>query len=371
MHSTKHPIAIEDSVATLNLTSFHYGAPGSGKKVYIQAAIHADEVPAMLVAHLLRGQLDKLDAEGKIKGEIILVPAANPLGLSQVMHGAPFGRYDLSTGLNFNRSYRHVAAALKDALAGRLGADAAANVALIRELARNEVAAWEPADNAATLKKILLGMAIDADIVLDLHCDNEAVLHMYTGTPLVDVIQPLADLMGARVLLVAKESGGEAFDEACSRVWWDLADHFIDAAIPPACAAVTVELRGENDVNYDYAQQDADAILQYLAHVGVLDIPANALPAAHCGPTQLDAVEPLVAPHAGVLVFRKKLGDRVAAGEPIADVVNPVSGQVTPVAASRAGLLFASTAHRHLLRGMHICKVAGTDSFRLGNLLSS
>jgi len=371
MHSTKHPIAIDDNVATLHLTSLHYGAPGSGKKVYIQAAIHADEVPAMLVAHLLRGRLDQLDAAGKIKGEIILVPAANPLGLSQVMHGAPFGRYDLSTGLNFNRAYRHAAEALKAALAGRLGADASANVALIREHARREVAAWEPADNAATLKKILLGMAIDADIVLDLHCDNEALLHMYTGTPLVETIQPLADLMGARVLLVAKESGGEAFDEACSRLWWDLADHFPDAAIPSACAAVTVELRGENDVSYAYAQQDADAIVQYLAHAGVLDIPVSPLPAPQCAPTPLDAVEPLAAPHAGVLVFHKQLGEQVEAGEPIADVVNPVSGQVTPVAASRAGLLFASTAHRHLLRGMHICKVAGAESFRSGNLLSS
>lgn len=371
MHSTKHPIAIDDNVATLHLTSFHYGAPGSGKKVYIQAAIHADEVPAMLVAHVLRGQLEKLDAEGRIKGEVVLVPAANPLGLSQVVHGAPFGRYDLSTGTNFNRAYRHAADALKTGLEGRLGADAAANVALIREHARREIAAWEPADNAATLKKTLLTMAIDADIVLDLHCDNEAVLHMYTGTPLVEVVQPLADLMGARVLLVAKESGGEAFDEACSRLWWDLADHFPQAAIPPACAAVTVELRGENDVNYDYARQDANAILQYLARQGVLDLPTGALPPAQCGPTPLDAVEPVTAPHAGVLVFRKKLGEQVTAGEPIADIVNPVSGQVTPVAASRPGLLFASTAHRHLLRGMHVCKVAGEDSFRSGNLLSS
>lgn len=371
MHSTKHPIAIDDNVATVHLTSLHYGAPGSGKKVYIQAAIHADEVPAMLVAHVLRGQLDKLEAAGRIKGEIILVPAANPLGLSQVVHGAPFGRYDLSTGLNFNRAYRHVAEALKSALDGRLGTDAAANVALIREHARREVAAWEPADAAATLKKTLLGMAIDADIVLDLHCDNEAVLHMYTGTPLVEAVQPLADLMGARALLVAKESGGEAFDEACSRLWWDLADHFTAAAIPPACAAVTVELRGENDVRYDYAQHDADAIVQYLARAGVLDIATTALPAAQCGPTPLDAVEPLAAPHAGVLVFRKRLGEQVAAGEPIADIVNPVSGQVTTVAASRPGLLFASTAHRHLLRGMHVCKVAGMESFRSGSLLSS
>src|SRR5690349_23217564 len=99
MHSTKHPIAIEDNVATFALTSFHYGSPGSGKKVYIQASLHADEVPAMLVAQFLRRELDRLDGEGRIQGEIILVPAANPLGLQQMIQGAPFGRYDLSTGV--------------------------------------------------------------------------------------------------------------------------------------------------------------------------------------------------------------------------------------------------------------------------------
>lgn len=375
MHSTKHPIALDDNVATVHLTSHHFGNPrseaGAGKKVYIQAAIHADEVPAMLVAHMLRQHLERLDAEGRIKGEIILVPAANPLGLSQVLHGAPFGRYDLSTGTNFNRAYHHAADGLKTSLEGRLGLDAAANVALIRAEAQRGMDAWEPADNAGTLKKTLLSMAIDADIVLDLHCDNEAVLHMYTGTPLVDAVLPLAALLESRVLLVAKVSGGEAFDEACSRLWWDLADHFTEAAIPPACVAVTVELRGEHDVSYDEAGRDAAAILQYLALQGVIDMPLQPLPDALCGATPLDAVEPLHAPHAGVLVFHKQLGERVEAGEPIADIINPVSGKVTTVSSSHAGLLFASTAHRHLLRGMHICKIAGEESFRSGSLLSS
>ena len=105
MHMTKHPIATDDNVATAHLTSWHYGKPGTGKKVYIQASLHADEVPAMLVAHFLRQELEALDAAGKVKGEVILVPAANPLGLAQVIHGTPFGRYDLGTGVNFNRAY--------------------------------------------------------------------------------------------------------------------------------------------------------------------------------------------------------------------------------------------------------------------------
>ena len=63
MHTTTHPIATETGTANYRLTSHHYGTAGSGKKVYIQASLHADEVPAMLVAHVLRRELERLDAE--------------------------------------------------------------------------------------------------------------------------------------------------------------------------------------------------------------------------------------------------------------------------------------------------------------------
>jgi len=371
MHAQIHPIATEPGVASYQLASCHYGRAGSGRKAYIQAALHADEVPAMLVAHFLKRELDRLDAEGRIGGEIVLVPAANPIGLSQVVQGMPFGRFDLGTGANFNRAFRHVAEDLKQVLAGRLGKDPAANIAAIRGEARALVARWEPADHTEVLKKTLLGMAIDADIVLDLHCDNEAVLHLYTGSALAARVEPLAVLLGARVMLLADASGGDPFDEACGRLWWDLAAHFgPDIPIPPACAAITVELRGEMDVRYADAERDARALLQYLAREGIVDIPLERLPAPLCTPTPLAGVERLDAPQSGVLVFLKALGERVEAGEAVADIVNPVTGHTATVRASRDGLLFASTAHRHLLRGMHICKIAGTTPFRSGSLLS-
>lgn len=371
MHRQTHPIATEASVASYQLTSFHYGVAGSGKKVYIQAALHADEIPAMLVAQFLRRELERLEQEGRIHGEVILVPAANPIGLAQVVQGTPFGRFDLGTGVNFNRAFRHVADELKQALAGRLGPDPQANVAAIRREALSVISRWEPADHTEVLKKALLTMAIDADIVLDLHCDNEAVLHLYAGTALEHKVRPLAALLGARALLLSGASGGEPFDEACSRLWWDLAAHFGPAApIPPACAAITVELRGEMDVRYDMAERDAQALLQYLAREGVLDIHVTALPKPLCEPTPLEGVEPLRAPQSGLLVFLKALGQQVEANEAIADIVNPVTGETATVRASRPGVLFASTAHRHLLRGMHVCKIAGATPFRSGSLLS-
>jgi predicted deacylase len=372
MHITTHPIASEEHVAGFQLTTLHFGTPGARPKVYIQASLHADEVPAMLVAHTLRGQLERLDQEGKIPGEIILVPSANPIGLSQVVHGAPFGRFDLATGVNFNRSYKHVADDLKQSLEGKLGADAQANIALVRAHALASLATWIPKDSTGELKKLLLTMAIDADIVLDLHCDNEAVLHLYTGTPLAGQVQPLSALMGAHALLVARESGGDPFDEACSRLWWDLAAHFgPDYPLPPSCMAITVELRGEMDVRYDLAQQDSTALLQFMARAGAVAIPVLPLPEAISQPTPLEGVEPIAAPHSGVLVFLKQLGDKVEAGDAIADLVNPVSGRVTTLHAQSPGVLFASTAHRHLLRGMNVCKIAGAQKLRTGNLLGA
>jgi predicted deacylase len=371
MHVDKHAITTDDSTANFQLTSFHFGAPGRGKKVYIQAALHADEVPGMLVAQFLKEELGKLENAGKVLGEIILVPAANPIGLSQAIHGAPFGRFDLATGVNFNRAYKHVAKDLKLSLEGKLGTDAAANVALIREHARASVAQWEPKTNADALKKTLLGMAIDADYVLDLHCDNEAVVHIYAGTPLLDRIMPLAAIMGAQAVLVALEAGGEPFDEACSSLWWDLARHFgPDYPIPPSCVSTTIELRGEMDVSYAYARQDTQGLLQYLAHQGVLDLPVGPLPAPLCEATPLEGVEPITAPHAGVLVFLKKLGDRIEAGEAVADLIDPVSGKTSHLRATTSGVFFASTAHRHLLRGMSVGKIASPVAFRSGSLLS-
>ena len=373
MQAQKHPLSGLHSANTFELTSFHFGTPGAGKKVYIQASLHADEVPGMLVAQFLRKQLTALEQAGRITGEIILVPAANPIGLAQAIQGAAFGRFDLTTGINFNRNYKHVFDDVKVSLDGQLGQDAQQNVRLIREHARASIATWQPKTDAETLKKVLMTLAVDADIVLDLHCDNEAVMHLYAGTPLADAVAPLSALLGAHALLLALEAGGEPFDEACSRLWWDLYNHFKGSVpIPPACVAVTVELRGEAEVSYDLAERDANALLRYLALNGVLtdDDAAADLPAPLCAATPLEGVEPLYAPHHGVLVYTRDLGAQLQPGDAIADLIDPVSGITTVLRASVAGVFFARSAHRHVLRGMNVGKVAGATAFRAGDLLS-
>ncbi|WP_317202441.1 M14 family metallopeptidase [Janthinobacterium sp.] len=371
MHIQHHPFPPPSSGTSRALQSFHFGAPGRGRKVYIQASLHADELPGMLVAHHLRARLLELEAAGKILGEVVLVPVSNPVGLAQMLQGTPFGRFDLATGVNFNRDYRDPTAALIAALAGKLGADGARNVGLIRAEIARILEAWQPLSETEALKKTLQVLAMDADIVLDLHCDNEAVLHLYAGAPLAERAAPLAALMGAEVFLLSRVMGGDPFDEVCGRLWWELAEHFGAAyPIPCACLSVTVELRGETQVTHAQAQGDAQALLAFLAHSGVLDLPAPALPAPRCAPTPLAGVEAIVAPSAGLLVFLKEPGDYVEQGEALADLIDPFSGASVALRAGVSGVLFGRVARRYVHAGMSLAKIAGKLPFRTGKLLS-
>ena len=243
---------------------------------------------------------------------MVVVPVANPIGLAQQSYGYLRGRYEENTAGNFNRGYADLA---RDAgRRRRLGADPAANVTAIRAAMAAALDALAPQGEIATLRHALLRLAHDADLVLDLHADNEAVMHLYVGTPLWPDARDLAAELGARAVLLAEISGGNPFDEACSGPWWALARRFPEPPIPPACLAATIELRSNNAVDADLAEDDARALLRFLVRRGVVAGRAAALPALDCEATPLDATQQLIAPAAGLVVYRARLGDRRGSG---------------------------------------------------------
>lgn len=356
--------------AQQRLRVLRFGTPGRGPKTVIQAALHADEVPGMLVAKYLREALQALQAEGAVRGEVVLLPYANPLGLGQHLLGQHHGRFDLADGQNFNRAHAELGATVAEAVGARLGADADANVALVRGALRQAAAALPAATPAQDLKRRLVQLAIDADVVLDLHCDAQAVLHLYALTPQADTAAELGALLGAQAVLLATDSGDSPFDEACSRPWLVLRERFPQAALPLACFSATVELRGEADTDHALARQDAQALLAFLRRQGVLDGEAAPLPPPRCVPTPLAGSEPITAPAAGVVVFHAAPGERIEAGAVVADLVDPDTGAVTPLRAQSAGVLYARTATRWATPGKRLAKIAGTALARTGRLLS-
>lgn len=357
------------------LSVLRFGQEGAGPKAYIQASLHADELPGMLVAHHLRLRLAALEQQGSLRGEVILVPAANPIGLAQTLLGTSQGRFDLRTGQNFNRMFHKLSGDVLTRVKDQLGPDAGANQELIRAAIRDSLRDrqrdLDACDELSAQRLALMRLAADADVVLDLHCDCESVLHMYTGTPLWERIAPLAGLLGVRVALLATESGDDPFDEACSRIWWDIAAQVgDDVPVPMACLAATIELRGFADVNHADAERDAAAVLDFLRLQGIVAGPlSQAVPPA-CEPTPLAGCMPLAVPSAGLVVYLRELGETVKAGDPLIDLIDPVSGSVQQLLAPVDGIYFARENRRYVSPGTRVSKVAGREALRSGSLLS-
>lgn len=214
---------------------------------------YSNSVPSqyagMLVAHHLIKLLDLAQKQGQILENISIVPYANPIGLSQQILNSHIGRFSTSTGVNFNRDYINIGEAVAKRIDGLLTDNADLNVKLIRDAFIAEIDSAAGGDVESEMKRALYKVACSCDIVIDMHCDSDAVLHMYTSERLWPQLSDLAAEMKSECNLIAPSNGYDSFDEACSFPWSYLADRFPSFPIPMGCESATVELRGESDVS--------------------------------------------------------------------------------------------------------------------------
>jgi len=344
---------------------FRFGSAGARPRAYIQAGLHADEIPGILIAHHLIRRLRRAAADGLMRGEVQVVPVANPIGLAQTVHERPLGRFDLSGGGNFNRHYPELSHAAAERLRDRLCSDPEANVARIRAALTEALHERHACTGTDQLRLVLLRQAIGADIVLDLHCDEDAPTHLYVGTPLWPAAEDLARDMGAEAVLLADVSGGDPFDEACSSPWWRLRTLLgDDRPIPAACLAGTLEYRGMSDVSDDLAAADADNLVRFLQRRGLIAGNPGPLPPLRCQPTPLEGLDLVTTPVPGVIAYRVAVGDRVAEGDVVAEIVDPVADDPgtarRAVATAATGRVLTLMNHRMARPGDVIAKVAGT-----------
>ncbi|WP_313118632.1 succinylglutamate desuccinylase/aspartoacylase family protein, partial [Pantoea septica] len=270
MHQQHHPLLSASLGTQREIVSFHFGEE-KYKQVYIQASLHGDEIPGMAVAWFLKQKLMALESAGRLRAGFTLVPVANPLALSQHWHGTHLGRFHSESGQDFNRRFPALGEKLAAELAGSLTPNEGDNKRLIRDAIdrhyRDVIAKTELEAQRFTLMR----MASQADLMIDLHCDWEALTHLYTTPHAWPDIEPLARWLGSEVQLLAQISGGEPFDEACCEPWLTLAQRFGDQyPMPRGLLPVTLELRGVRDVDPDQAEQDAEAIINALRESGYI-----------------------------------------------------------------------------------------------------
>ncbi|MGO4307269.1 hypothetical protein [Cupriavidus sp. RAF12] len=241
---------------------------------------------------------------------------------------------------------------------------------MIRAAWREALLARVPASAFASLQQTLMLLAHDADYVLDLHCSREAAMHLYTGDAIWREVEPLARYLGATASLLALDSGANSFDEAHSYTWYQLQQTFGERyPILSGSIAVTVEHRGQRDVSDPLAQQDTQALLDYLTHIGVIEGKAPPLPTLRWPATPLACSEQLVAPVAGMLVYRTEVGGVVRPGQALFDIVDPITGARTTMSSKTEGIFYMGRDVRMVKPGDQIGRVSGARAFRVGNLL--
>ena len=324
------------------------GADKAAPSAYLQAALHAGELPGVVAIDALMPMLAKAEAEGRIKGNITIVPWANPIGRAQYHFGEHQGRFHLGTRTNFNRGFPLLAAP---------------DTSLLPDTTHGTT--------DQQLKTRLLQLSLGHDIVLDLHCDDEGLAYLYVHTSLWPAMADCAAAMGVDAVMLWHEDTDGTFEGASIMPYQNVP---ADVARFDRRVATTVEYRGILDVDGALAGADAEGLYRLLAARGVIIDPALPSPRPFTGiAAPLENIDMMPAPRAGAILYDVKPGDRVAKGARLATIVHTPgeAGGRTEVFAPQAGIILTRRSRRIIRAGEDLLKLVGdkkSDDARSGTL---
>jgi hypothetical protein len=363
LHSTS--IAGDTPGHAITLYWYTVGPEDAATRVHLQAALHADEQPGTMALHHLLPRLREADAAGQLNAHFTVFPSVNPLGLANRSLRHHIGRYDVETGINYNRRWPDLYPLVADRISGKLGQDAADNVQLLRRAVLDWIDEQQPTTAIQQLRLLVLRSAAASDIVLDLHCDDESLMHIFTSPELMPGLQDLADWMGVAATLTAEDSGGGSFDEVLPLFYRKARLAHPDCPVPNGAETATLEYRGRADSFDELGQTDADGLFNFFAGRGLIAVAPAREPEPSPAPTLFEATEVLRVDAPGLLAYRVGLGDRVTKGQPIADLIamdGPEAFLVrTPILAGTDGFVLSRATAKFVKGGTAIAKIVGTE----------
>ncbi|MCA0010655.1 succinylglutamate desuccinylase/aspartoacylase family protein [Mesorhizobium sp. B292B1B] len=312
------------------------GTDESAPSAYLQAALHAGELPGVVAIDALMPMLARAEAEGRIKGDITIVPWANPIGRAQYHFGEHQGRFHLGTRTNFNRGFPLLAAP---------------DAALLPDTAHGTP--------DQRLKTRLVQLSLGHDIVLDLHCDDEGLAYLYIHSSLWPAMADCAAAMGVEAVVLWSEDTDGTFEGASIMPYRNVP---ADVAKLDRRVVTTVEYRGILDVDGAFAASDAAGLYRLLVARGVVADPALPSPGAFTGVVApLENIDMMPAPRAGAVLYDVEPGDRVAKDTRLAVIVH-APGEAdgrTEVFAPQAGIVLTRRSRRIIRAGEDLLKLVG------------
>lgn len=341
------------------LVAHRFSGGQTSRSAYIQAGVHADEHPGLLVIQHLLEKLLQLEKEGHLLGDIVVCPYANPVGLGQNIFGYVTGRFNLANGENFNRNFPDITPAVEALIAS--GTSVPLTSTEVKTIFHQMLDKIPATDTVAKNKKLLLREAFHHDIVLDLHCDTAAALHLYSTLHQQERAVLLAGCMGIDTVFLEEQAGGQPFDESYGKPWKLLTQAGL-AQAHDCGFATSIELRGQADVNDEIASADAEGIVQFLAREGLLRLSSPPAELKEVAIYPLEGASHLQAPAMGLLVWKKQLGQTVNAGELIAEIV-PVDAGLgaprVPVFSDIDGKIIVQPLFKLVRTGQRVALLAG------------
>ncbi len=366
----RHPVSALGSGVSFSITEMSFGAGET--QVLIQAGLHADECPPLLVASQLAEQLTELETQRALNCQIRVITQANPIGGSQWLRGHHVGRIDLSSGRNFNRDMPRLAEQTLSEVKRRLTDDPVANRAMARSIWQEALSGVTVESPVDALQVVLQSRAVEADWVFDLHSDDEGEVHLYAFPQHQALAEVLGIRLGASTILTAEQSGADSFDDALVGFWAVLDREFPGAGFDNPVVAMTCELRGTRDVSKALAERDASALIDFLATQGLIRRTVAPVEGS-VAIKPLAGMDPITSPDSGLLVWHAALGDEFEAGALVAELYRPdrPNSPALSIRARVAGRLIARRGHPWVRSGDVVAKVAGEEplAWRTDNLL--
>lgn len=348
---------------SVTLQGFRIGPSSATKKVYLQGALHSDEQPGIMALHHLLPMLFEADRKNYLEAEFVVFPMVNPLGMENIEFGMHQGRYDVPSGINFNRSWPDLFAAIEQDIDGELGQNETDNVAIIK----SAILAWFDTQTAVTardqLRQFVLREAVTSDYVFDLHCDDLALIHIFSASHCTQQMRSLGAWMGAAAIMTADDSGGGSFDEAVPLLWIKAGRKYPNLPIPVPVTACTLELRGQTDVNNRFGKQDAEGLFGFFQSRELIGGEQIGQPGDAAEPKPLTATEILRVTRPGLLAYKVELGQMVEKGQTVADLI-ALEGEnafieKTPLTAGTDGLVISLNLSKYVWPGCSIAKIVG------------
>ena len=343
-----------------------------GKKAYLQSNLHGAEIVGNAIIHQLIDFLISLD-NSKLTGEILLVPACNPLSTNQRNHNFSTGRYNIYNGKDWNRIFWDYEKECED-----LEAFAKSQLNLeIAEIRKNylgqildcfdkEIEKIQSPSGLPFNERYryqLQSLCLNANYVIDIHSSsNQAIDYLYCFHSREESAK--AFLLDYGILM--NEYDGDAFDEAFMKPWLALEKKLAEFGkeVKFDIESWTLECGSGMQMNPESVKKGVLGIKNYLVQKEVLEIPGFPLTETvnhQINLTIKSQVKKYYAPTGGMIQSRVQFGSSITAGQSLYQLLSfNKEGElpkVIDVCAEAEGLVFDVSTNHAVNEGEYVLSI--------------